>query len=280
MQARVAEAREAAGRARALVAGGTARERGHVEALAIAVEGDAVRALAAIAEHLVEFPRDAMVLSPATGVYGLIGFSGRQDRNEALAALLDPLAGAYGEDWWFLGAHGFALTEARGWAAGAPLVERSLALSPRNAHGAHAWAHVLYERGDEADGAAFVDAWLPGYPREAQLHCHLSWHLALFELARGRLDRASEIYLESIRPGVALSPAMPGAGRLRVTALARRAGGGGASRRSLEGSRRVRRALVPEDRDRLRGRALRGRLRGGGRAGGPRALDRRAEDRR
>ena len=132
------------------VAGGTARERGHVEALAIAVEGDAVRALAAIAEHLVEFPRDAMVLSPATGVYGLIGFSGRQDRNEALAALLDPLAGAYGEDWWFLGAHGFALTEARGWAAGAPLVERSLALSPRNAHGAHAWAHVLYERGDEA----------------------------------------------------------------------------------------------------------------------------------
>jgi hypothetical protein len=150
-----------------------------------------------------------MVLSPATGVYGLIGFSGRQDRNEALAALLDPLAGAYGEDWWFLGAHGFALTEARGWAAGAPLVERSLALSPRNAHGAHAWAHVLYERGDEADGAAFIDAWLPGYPREAQLHCHLSWHLALFELARGRLDRASEIYLESIRPGVALSPAMP-----------------------------------------------------------------------
>src|SRR6185436_1051475 len=209
LQARVAEGREAAGRARELVAGGTARERGHVEALAIAVEGDAGRALAAIHEHLVDFPRDAMVLSPATGVYGLFGFSGRQDRNEALAALLDPLAGAYGEDWWFLGAHGFALTEARGWAAGAPLVERSLALWPRNAHAAHAWAHVLYERGDEADGAAFVDTWLPGYPRDAQLHCHLSWHLALFELARGRLDRASEIYLESIRPGAALSPAMP-----------------------------------------------------------------------
>jgi hypothetical protein len=209
LQARGAEAREAAGRARALVAGGTARERGHVEALGLAVEGDAGRALAAIAEHLVECPRDAMVLSPATGVYGLIGFSGRQDRNEALAALLDPLAGAYGEDWWFLGARGFALTEARGWAAGAPLIERSLALAPRNAHGAHAWAHVLYERGDDGDGAAFVDAWLPGYPREAQLHCHLSWHLALFELARGRLDRASAIYLESVRPGVALSPPLP-----------------------------------------------------------------------
>src|SRR6185295_9684279 len=62
LQARVTDGREAAARARALVAGSTARERGHVEALAIAVEGDAVRALAAIAEHLVEFPRDAMVL--------------------------------------------------------------------------------------------------------------------------------------------------------------------------------------------------------------------------
>jgi hypothetical protein len=209
LQGRMGDAREVAGRARALVAGVTARERAHVEALAIAVEGDAPRALAAIREHVAEFPRDAMVLSPATGVYGLIGFSGRQDRNEALVALLEPLAQAYGDDWWFLSAHGFALTEAQGWEAGAPLIERSLALAPRNAHGAHAWAHVLYERGDERDGAAFVDAWLPDYPRDAQLHCHLSWHLALFELAQGRGDRAREIYIESIRPGTALSPSLP-----------------------------------------------------------------------
>ena len=209
LQARLPEARAAAARARDLSAGLARRERGHVEALAIAVEGDAARALAAIEAHLAEFPRDAMVLAPATGVYGLIGFSGRQDRNEALLALLDPLAPAYGDDWWFLGAHGFALTEAQGWAAGAPRVERALARSPRNAHAAHAWAHVLYERGGDADGAAFVEAWLPGYPRAAQLHCHLSWHLALFELGRGRLERAREIYLESIRPGTALSPPMP-----------------------------------------------------------------------
>jgi hypothetical protein len=150
-----------------------------------------------------------MVLSPATGVYGLIGFSGRQDRNEALVALLEPLAPAYGDDWWFQSAHGFALTEARGWRAGAPLVERSLARAPRNAHGAHAWAHVLYERGDEADGAAFVEAWMPGYSRDAQLHCHLSWHLALFELARGNGERAAEIYLDSIRPGAARSVGVP-----------------------------------------------------------------------
>jgi hypothetical protein len=208
LQGRMPDAREAAARARGLAGGLTARERGQVEALGIAVDGDAPRALAAIREHLREFPRDAMALAPATGVYGLIGFSGRQDRNEVLASLLDSLAADYGDDWWFQSAHGFALTEARGWAAGAPLVERSLAREPRNAHGAHAWAHVCYERGTEGEGRTFVEAWLPGYPRDAQLHCHISWHLTLFELALGEPARAWDIYLDSIRPGVSRSAAM------------------------------------------------------------------------
>jgi len=208
LQGRMPEAREAGARARSLAVGLTARERGQVEALGIAVDGDAPRALDAIREHLREFPRDAMALAPATGVYGLIGFSGRQDRNEALASLLDSLAADYGDDWWFLSAHGFALTEARGWAAGAPLIERSLALEPKNAHGAHAWAHVCYERGSERDGRAFVHAWLPDYPRDGQLHCHISWHLAIFELALGEPARAWDLYLDSIRPGVSRSAAM------------------------------------------------------------------------
>src|SRR5262249_19045224 len=209
LQARVAEARAVAARARALADGLTPRERGHIEALATAVDGDAAQALTRIRAHLVDFPRDAMVLAPATGVYGLIGFSGRQDRNELLAELLDGLSVAYADDWWFLGAHGFALTEARGWKAGAPLIERSLALSPRNAHAAHAFAHILYERGADQDGAAFVEAWLTSYPRAAQLHCHLTWHLALFQLGLGRLERVWELYAENIRPGAALSPPKP-----------------------------------------------------------------------
>src|SRR5262245_25745738 len=209
LEARGDDARAAAARARALAEGLSRRERGHVEALAIAVEGDAPRALAAIRAHLEEFPRDAMVLGPATGVYGLIGFSGRLDRNEQLADLLDGLADSYGDDWWFLGAHGFALTEARGWAEGAPLIERSLELNPRNAHAAHSQAHVLYEKGGDAEGAAYLAAWLPMYPRDAQLHCHLSWHLALFEVALDHLARAWDLYMDSIRPGAAQSAPMP-----------------------------------------------------------------------
>ena len=125
-----------------------------------------------------------------------------------MLGILDELAPAYGEDWWFLNVHAFACTEAGDPARGRRLVERSLRIYQRNAHAAHALAHVFYEEGDSAAGAAFVSGWLPGYARAAQLHCHLSWHLALFELSEGRVEEAARIYDDSIRPGVSLSAAL------------------------------------------------------------------------
>ena len=204
-----ARAQEAAARARALSASADRRERRHVEALALAVAGQGGRALALVREHVAEFPRDAMVLAAANGVYGLIGFSGRQARNEELLALLDSVAPAYRDDWWFLGAHGFARTEVHGWKAGAPVLERALALAPRNAHAAHAWAHVCYERGDDRDGARFVADWLRGYVPEGPMHGHIAWHQALFELGQGHAEAALALYETSIRPGASRCAPFP-----------------------------------------------------------------------
>jgi hypothetical protein len=201
LSGRGALAQAAAARARELGAPLDRRERQQVEALGLAVSGQGARALALIREHLAEFPRDVMALGAANGIYGLIGFSGRQDRNEAMLALLESVAPVYGDDWWFLGAHGFARTEALGWKAGAPLIERSLTLAPRNAHAAHAWAHVCYEKGDDRAGTAFVTDWLPEYPKTGSLHCHLSWHRAVFELGQGRPDAVLALYDADIRPG-------------------------------------------------------------------------------
>src|SRR3974377_748340 len=46
-------------------------------------------------------PRDAMALAPSTGVFGLIGFSGKAGREGDQLALLEPLATHYCNDWWF-----------------------------------------------------------------------------------------------------------------------------------------------------------------------------------
>src|SRR6266513_2226832 len=175
VQARIPEAKEAATRARDLAERVTPRERGHIETIAL-------------------------------GVFGLLGFSGRVDHHEAQLALLLRLAPQWDEDWWFLTYLGWARIETGDVGTGAHEVERALALNPHNAFAAHARAHGYYEAGDAESGAAFIEAWLPGYDRKSQLHCHLSWHRALFELACGRPEQARALYEDAIRPAVSYAP--------------------------------------------------------------------------
>ena len=162
--------------------------------------------MARLEAHVADYPRDALALSPALGVFGLLGFSGRVDHHEAQLALLKRLAPEWDEDWWFLTYLGWARIETGDVATGEHEVERALALNPHNAFAAHARAHGYYEAGDAESGAAFIEAWLPGYDRQSQLHCHLSWHRALFELACGRPEQARALYEDAIRPAVSYAP--------------------------------------------------------------------------
>ena len=196
---RAAEARDSAARARALVSGATRRERGHVEALALSVEGRGAESLAAIRAHLAEFPRDALVLHPAVGIFGLIGFSGRLDREAELLAMLDDLAPHYGDDWWFASAHAFAECEAGRLAEAERRVERALAAAPHNANAAHVRAHVFYELGQAPQAAEFLRAWLHEYSPLGLLRGHLSWHLALVEFGLGNAGAAWALYEREIR---------------------------------------------------------------------------------
>jgi tetratricopeptide (TPR) repeat protein len=206
LDADVKRAREEAAKARELAQAATPRERNHVNAIALAIEGKPVEALAATRAHLSEFPRDAMVLAPATGVFGLIGFSGRQEREAELYDLLRGLAPHYGGDWWFNSMLAFAACETGRLDEAWRLIEASMAVNPRNAHGAHIKVHVLHEGGEMARALEFLEAWMPGFDRRGLLHCHLSWHMALSALALGRLDRAWEVYRADVHPGGAWGP--------------------------------------------------------------------------
>ena len=101
----------AAARARSLADRVTARERRHIDAIALSINGAASKALAMVRAHASEYPRDALPLSLALGVFGLLGFTGRRDHHEAQLALLEELAPHWGDDWWFLGYLGWAYIE-------------------------------------------------------------------------------------------------------------------------------------------------------------------------
>ena len=194
-----ATAKTAVEQARKLASGATRRERQHVEALATIAGGEGARGLGLIEEHVKEFPRDALLVNQAAST---IGLSGREDREQYRVAFVERLASDYGDDWWFQSALGFGYHEVGRYAESRRLSELSLRQYPGNANASHNIAHVCYETVDNAGGIAMLSTWLEGYDRLAPFHCHLAWHLALFELQSGRPEDALAIYERDIAGAV------------------------------------------------------------------------------
>ena len=189
-------------RARELAADTTAREKAHIEAMGDLVAGDAASGYRKIRAHLLAYPRDALLAHSCCGVFGLIGFSGQAGREAEQLAFTNQLAPAYGEDWWFLCQHAFSQIEAGQTGPATETIERSLALEPDNAHGAHIRAHVYYEAGETKAGFDHIEAWHRQYDPSAQLHCHVSWHVALWAMELGDTARMWAIYDADLTPPI------------------------------------------------------------------------------
>jgi Tfp pilus assembly protein PilF len=200
-------ARKEAALARDLVArNGTARERGHVETLALAAEGQLPAALSSALEHLEESPRDAVVLSLPLGAFGLFAFSGRADHDQARQDLCERYAPHYGDDWWFLSNHGWSMTENGQVARGRAMTERAFDMRRHNAYAAHALLHAMFEDGSVDDADGLVTQWIGGYDRSGILYGHILWHQALGALEQGDASRALATYKDVLRPGVTAAP--------------------------------------------------------------------------
>jgi tetratricopeptide (TPR) repeat protein len=204
-QGDAATARAAAETAREVVGGATRRERQHVAALSALVAGETARGLELVAEHVNEFPRDALLVNQAGSA---IGFAGARDREQQRVAFLERLAPAYGDDWWFQSALAFTYHEVDRFEESRRLSDRSLAQYPGNANASHNLAHIHFELLDNEGGAAFLEGWLATYDPRASFHCHLAWHLAMFELHRGRYAHALAIFerdiLGAVNPRLAM----------------------------------------------------------------------------
>jgi tetratricopeptide (TPR) repeat protein len=197
-QGQVAAARSALTAAKEVAAGLAEREASHIGFFDLVFAGQTDAAITALNEHLAAWPRDALVVASAASPNGVIGSSGRIGQKHQIAALMDSLAPHYGDDFWFLSYHAMALSEDGQLRAARSKIEQSLGANPKNAHGAHGFAHVCYESGEVDAGRSFLSSWLTSYPREGFFYGHLSWHLTLCEIQAGNWSQAFRLYQDAV----------------------------------------------------------------------------------
>lgn len=204
------EARTTMEKARALVDNKTVRlsqrEQAHVQAMSLLTNGNTAEAYPFIRSHVRQYPRDVMLAQTCTSVFGLIGFSGQPGREAEQLAYTESLLAHYGDDWWLLCQHAFALCETGQLDRANALIEKSLQINPNSAHSVHVRAHIYYESGDVDAGAQTLDEWMQHYNKAAILHCHLSWHVALWALEQGQTDKMWQVIENDVMPGGAYGP--------------------------------------------------------------------------
>lgn len=186
----------------------TPREAAQLEIFADLIEGRPAKGYDRIRAHIREFPRDALVAQTLLGVFSLIGFSGRVGREAEHLAVADFLAPHYEGDWWFPAQMAFAQLEVGQFRQADTQIDMALTRNRDSAHAAHIRAHLYYEVGETADGLAFLGEWMNGYDRSGLMHCHNSWHVALWALASGDEARMWRAVDEDLAPGVSQSPAI------------------------------------------------------------------------
>ncbi|ARZ67341.1 hypothetical protein SMD11_1680 [Streptomyces albireticuli] len=184
--AALAAAGEAAAR------GCDARERSFVAAAASAVAGGS----SALLRHIDDHPRDALAVSLAVPTIAFGGVT----CGEQTWDLVERLAPAYGDDWWYQGQLAFVRQEQERWDEAEELTVRALAAEPGSGHAVHARTHVFYETGRHTEGLAWIDRWIDAEGRRANNRAHFSWHAALHELATGDTDAVRARYLTQLAP--------------------------------------------------------------------------------
>ena len=165
--------------------------------------------------HIATYPRDVLAVSAAVPT---IAFSGVTDVQQEAWDLVEGLAPAYGDHWWYISLLAFTRQDQARFDEAGLLAESALSCEPSSGHAVHALTHVLYETGQHEAGRVWLDHWVTESGRSASHRAHFSWHAALHELALGDTEAVRRRYYSQLAP-----PAVSGvrvADRLRVAAVA------------------------------------------------------------
>jgi uncharacterized NAD(P)/FAD-binding protein YdhS len=173
------------------------RERSLVDVVGRRVEDVRRSGATALMNHIAQHPRDVLAVSAAVPT---IAFSGVTDLQQEAWELVEGLAPAYGDHWWYISLLAFTRQDQSRFDDAGLLAESALSCEPTSGHAVHAQTHVLYETGKHDTGRAWLDHWVAESGRAASHRAHFSWHAALHELALGDTEAVRRRYYTQLAP--------------------------------------------------------------------------------
>src|SRR5271156_1580375 len=167
----------------------TGREQLNVDVLRAWIADDVPRALNACAQLSDGYPRDLVILK----IEQYLEFN-RGDFPAMLRAALKVLE--HNADVAYVhGMAAFAYEECHLPREAERAARRALELERKDPWAQHALAHVMLSQGRIEEGARFLEGVAPTWTDlNPFMITHLWWHVALFDLSRGRFAHALEIY--------------------------------------------------------------------------------------
>jgi len=182
--------------AEALVARANDRERGHIQALRAWVDGDFFGAVQHWESVLTGYPFDLLALELVHLTDVLLGDTvGQRDSVARVFSLWDESVPGYE---FVLGFYAFGLEENRDFTYAEELGRRAVAIRPAHPYAIHAVAHVLEMKGRQNGGIWWMNSHLEDW-QHSHFDNHLWWHLSLYHLDLGQIDRVLEIYDHHLR---------------------------------------------------------------------------------
>jgi hypothetical protein len=168
------------------------RERGHLEAVRLLIEGRWHAAGRALEDVSIEHPRDTLALQAGHQVDFFTGDSRmlRDRLARALPAWVESMPGAHA----VLGMHAFGLEETGDYRRAEAEGRKAVALEPRDGWAQHAVAHVMEMQGRQRDGIAWMRADADAWSRDSFFCVHNWWHLALYHLDLGEVEEVLALF--------------------------------------------------------------------------------------
>lgn len=182
---------------RAVLKRGDERERSLVDVIGRRVDDARHEGARALMNHIAHHPRDVLAVSAAVPT---IAFSGVTDIQQEAWDLVDGLAPAYGDHWWYISLLAFTRQDQGRFDEAGLLAESALFCEPSSGHAVHAQTHVMYETGKHESGRVWLDHWVAESGRSASHRAHFSWHAALHELALGDTEAVRQRYYSQLAP--------------------------------------------------------------------------------